>query len=520
MLQPPDLKEIMDYGRALGLDLTAAEARIMRDAMINTIASLEAFDRLSIEEHRPQLRYPNRDGGYRPKPEEDPLNAFIWKCRIQGSGDGPLRGKQVGMRDHISVAGVPLTLGRRFMEDHIPDFDATVVTRVLDAGGTITGKMNLHSSSDSGDFGRILNPHLPDHRSGGSSAAAVAAGYLDIAFGADQGGSIRIPSSWCGVLGLKPTFGLVPHTGCVGPDDPTLDYVGPMARTVEYLAAALESVAGVDGFDWRQAKVPLQLPEYTQIMKKGVGKLTIGILSEGFGSEGSDPEVERTVLDALSTIEDAGAHLEQVSIPVHLTAGLVRVPLHYLGGKRFFDTNLGGAFFMDNYYPTSLVSTVGGFKQSHAQHLPPREKLSLVVGAYLEQRDHGRLYAKAQNMRPTLVRQYDQAFSKVDLIAMPTVPITAPLHEEPRDAEEALREVLGRNQGWAMSTRNTSAFNLTGHPAINVPCGKLKGLPVGLMLVAPQFREDLLLRAAYTYQHSVDWLALFPGHSEEAPRQT
>ena len=112
----------MDYGRTLGLGLTDAEARVIQDAMINTIASLEDFDRLSIEEHRPQVHYPNRDCGYRPQPEEDPINSFIWKCRIQGADHGPLHGKQVGMRDHISVAGVPLTLGRRFMEGYIPDF--------------------------------------------------------------------------------------------------------------------------------------------------------------------------------------------------------------------------------------------------------------------------------------------------------------------------------------------------------------------------------------------------------------
>ena len=205
--------------------------------------------------------------------------------------------------------------------------------------------MNLHSSSDAGDFGRILNPHLPEHRSGGSSAAAVAAGYLDIAFGADQGGSIRIPSSWCGVLGLMPTFGLVPHTGCVGPDDPSLDYVGPMARTVEDLAAALESVAGADGFDWRQAKVP---PSITRIYSEpGEGSWQFGpsgFCSEGFGSEGSDPEVDRTVLDALAILGGAGARLENVSIPVHLKAGLACVPLHYLGGKRFLILTWAGPF--------------------------------------------------------------------------------------------------------------------------------------------------------------------------------
>jgi amidase len=482
---------------------------------------MEAFNELRVEEQRLPLKYPNRDLGYRPTAQEDPLNLFIRKCRVAGASHGPLQGKTIGLKDHISVAGIPLSFGCHFMDGYIPDFDATIVTRLLDAGGIIVGKMNMEDFSFGGpgvggvgDFGRPLNPHNPAHITGGSSSgsgAAVAAGYVDIAFGGDQGGSIRIPAAWSGAIGLMATHGLIPHTG-VFSLDPSVDYVGPLTHTVEDMAVVLECVAGPDGYDPRQVNLPAQLPKYTEVLTRGVQGLKIGILTEGFGGKGSEPDVEQAVLEAIATLERAGVRVEKVSVPLHTQALLAIFPLYVEGLKRLFDTNLGGAF-AKTYYPTSLITTFGRFKQSHGHELALNIKLYWLLGVYLDRLYHGRLYAKAHNVRPTFVKQYNEAFARVDILAMPTTPIKAPVYHEPQDYTEAIERTLfgGRLAlDLGIVARNTCPFNFTGFPALSIPCGKSQGLPIGLMLVAPFFREDQLFRAAYAYQHAVDWASLFP----------
>ncbi len=519
MLRRPDVDEVKAYGEALGLDLTSIEARIMHSRMTATIDALEVFNELRLEEHRPPLRFTDRDPGYRPTEHEDPLNVFIRKCRVAGADHGPLRGKTIGLKDHISVAGVPLTFGSHLMDGYVPDFDATIVTRILDAGGTIVGKLKMEEFSwggpglsGVGDYGRPLNPHNRDHVTGGSSsgsAAAVAGGEVDVAFGGDQGGSIRIPAAWCGVVGLMPTHGLVSHSGVFGLE-PTIDYVGPMARTVEDVATALACVAGRDGYDPRQAHVPASVPAYTEALSRGVGGLKIGILAEGFGVEGGDPSVDACVREAIHVLERKGARAESVSVPLHARAPLALLPIYLEGGKRMYDTNFGGTFAR-TYYPSSFISIFGRLKQSHGREFSPNLKLNLMQGHYLQQHYGGRLYAKAQNVRPTFVAQYDRVLVGVDLLAMPTVPLRAPRWREPMNHEEAIEHTLfGGKLGMDLGPviANTCPFNYTGHPAISIPCGKSEGLPIGLMLVAPHFREDVLFRAAHTYQQSVDWAAL------------
>jgi amidase len=519
MFRRPEVDEVIAYGKVLGFDLSPTEARIMQSRMTDTIAALEAFNELRVEERRPPLTFRDRDPGYRPTEAEDPLNVFIRKCRVTGADHGPLRGKSIGLKDHISVAGVPLTFGSHMMDGYIPDVDATIVTRILDAGGTITGKLKMEEFSwggpglsGVGDYGRPLNPHHPEHVTGGSSSgsgAAVAGGYVDIAFGGDQGGSIRLPAAWCGIVGLMPTHGLVPHSGVFGLE-PTIDYVGPMARTVEDVATVLECVAGLDGYDPRQVHVPTQLPRYTEALSRSAKGLRIGILEEGFGVQGGDRAVDEAVREAIRVLERAGATTETVSVPLHTKSLLALLPIYLEGGKRMYDTNFGGTF-AKTYYPISLISIFGRLKQTHGREFSPNLKLNLMQGYYLQQHYSGRLYAQAQNVRPTFVAQYDTVFTRVDLLAMPTVPLTAPRWREPKDYEEALEHTLfGGQLGMDLGPviANTAPFNYTGHPAISIPCGKSEGLPIGLMLVAPHFKEDVLLQAAAAYQHSVDWAAL------------
>ena len=519
MLRRPDVDEVIEYGRALGFDLTSTEARMIHVRMMDTVAQLEAFDEMRVEERRLPLHFTDRQPGGRPSAEEDPLGAFITTCRVQGADSGPLHGKTVALKDHIALAGVPLTFSSHMMDGYVPDFDATVVTRLLDAGATIVGKLKMEEFSwggpglsGVGDYGRPLNPHDRDHVTGGSSSgsgAAVAGGLVDIALGGDQGGSIRLPAAWCGCVGLMPTHGLVPHTGVFGLE-PTIDYVGPMTRTVEDIAASLACMAGRDGLDPRQADVPAALPSYADALSRGVGGLRIGVLAEGFGVTGGDPRVDEAVMDAVNTLTRAGASVTRVSVPLHTQALSALLPIYLEGGKRMYDTHFGGSF-AKGYYPSSLISIFGRLKQSHAREFSPNLKLNLLQGYYLQRNYGGRLYAKAQNVRPTFVAQYDRVFREVDLLAMPTIPLTAPRWEAPRDHEDALElTMLGGQRSLDLGPviANTCPFNYTGHPAISVPCAKLDGLPVGLMLVAPHFREDVLLQAAAAYQRSVDWGSL------------
>ena len=520
-LQRPDEDDVLELAARLGIHFTAAEARIFTSRLHDQIGAMEDFLELRVDEQRPPLRHLRRDPGHRPSEHDDPLNAFIRMCHVPGAQDGPLAGKTVGLKDHTAVAGVPMTLGSHFLDGYVPDFDATVTTRLLDAGATVVGKMNMEDFSFGGpgfagvgDFGRPLNPHDPTYVTGGSSSgsgAAVAGGKVDIAFGGDQGGSVRIPASWSGCVGLMATHGLVPHTGVFGLE-PTIDYIGPMTRTVDDLATVLQCVAGPDGFDPRQATVPATLPEYTGALGTPIEGIRIGVLTEGFGVAGGEADVDTTVRKALGVLEAGGAQLEPISVALHSTACLAILPLYLEGGRLLYDTNLGGAF-AKSYYPASLMATFGRAKRSHSHELPLNFKLILLAGSYARERYNGRLYAKSQNVRPSVVAAYREALSKVDLLAMPTVPIKSHPYTTPTDYTDAIeRTIFGGQKGddLGLIIANTAPFNYTGFPAISVPCGKSDGLPIGMQLVAPHFREDQLIRVAHAYQRAVDWESFYP----------
>ena len=261
MYAVPDVDEVVAVAKELGIHLGPEEAVLYRKYLMEQLSQLDAFVQARLEEPGPPMVSAGRAPGWRPSPEEDPLNAWMWKCRIEGAAGGLLDGKTVSFKDHIAVAGMPMSFGSFALDGFIPDFDATVVTRVLQAGGTIIGKNVMNGLSGGfgtggaiGDYGRPLNPHNHEHVTGGSSSgsgAAVAAGEVDISFGGDQGGSIRIPAAFCGIVGHKPTFGLVSHFGIGFGSDQSIDYTGPMARTVEDAAAALQATAGYDPYDPR-----------------------------------------------------------------------------------------------------------------------------------------------------------------------------------------------------------------------------------------------------------------------------
>src|SRR6202158_5122220 len=446
MLRRPDVDEVMEYGRALGFDLTPMEARMIQARMMDTIATLETFDEMRVEERRPPLRFTDRDPGRRPSAAEDPLGAFITRCRVPGAASGPLQGKTVALKDHIALAGVPMTFSSHMMDGYVPDFDATVVTRLLDAGATITGKLKMEEFSwggpglsGVGDYGRPLNPHNREHVTGGSpsgSGAARAGRVGDIALGGDRGGSIRLPAAWCGIVGLMPTHGLVPHSGVFGLE-PTIDYVGPMARTVEDIALSLQVMAGRDGLDPRQADVPATLPPYPAALARGVKGLRIGLLDEGFEVPGGDRAVDEAVMEAVRTLERAGARVERVSVPLHTQALPALLPIYLEGGKRMYDTHFGGTG-AKTHYPSSLISIFGRLKQSHAREFSPNLKLNLLQGYYLQRNYGGGPLANAPNGRAPLVAPYDRVFAAGGVLAMPTIPMTAPRWRAPRDYEDGM----------------------------------------------------------------------------------
>ncbi|CAB4007577.1 Amidase [Paramuricea clavata] len=292
------------------------------------------FQRIyNLPEPKLPVKYARKIGN-KPAAEENRFNAWYWKCDISGAPNGKLHGKTIAMKDNISVAGIPMMNGSQLVEGYIPDIDASVVTRVLDEGGRILGKAVCENLCFSGGSftaanGLVRNPWDPSRMSGGSSsgcAVLVANKDVDMAIGGDQGGSIRMPAAACGIVGLKPTFGLVPYTGIIG-IEPTIDHTGPMAQTVYDTALLLEAIAGYDdGLDHRQPR-DLKIPSYTKELSGDIKGLRVGLLKEGF-----DPSFETDVNDLVrksaARLSEKDAVVEEVSIPWHLDGRYINFLIH------------------------------------------------------------------------------------------------------------------------------------------------------------------------------------------------
>lgn len=447
MYAVPDVEEVVAVAKELGIHLGPEDAVLYRKYLLEQLREFDTFVQARVEEPRPPMVSAARKPGYQPSPDEDPLNAWMWKCRIEGTADGLLAGKTVSYKDHIAVAAMPMRFGAFALEGFIPDFDATVVTRVLQEGGTIIGKNVMNGLSGGfgtgggiGDYGRPLNPHNHAHVTGGSSSgsgAAVAAGEVDISFGGDQGGSIRIPAAFCGIVGHKPTFGLVSHFGIGFGSDQSIDYTGPMTRTVEDAAAALQATAGYDPYDPRPTRdVPASMDVLGRLAD-GVSGLRIGVLQEGFDE--AEVAVRDLVMAAVDMLAQAGAIVSEVSIPEHHAIRMAQAALSGEGALALFNTGFFGAFTR-TYYPASLIAAINQMWASHADALAPRTKLSLIAAELSRRTYHGRVYAKAQNVRPTYIKAYDTALAGVDVLVMPTCIMTAPKNHTPDSYLEADRK--------------------------------------------------------------------------------
>ncbi len=503
-LRLPSAEDLRNLAQANHFNLNDEEMAAFQKL---TPGIFQVYEQLyQMPEARQPIKYPDRDPGYRPSPEEDPYNAIIRRCTLKGASSGKLAGKRIGLKNNVFVAGMPMTCGTLLLEDYVSDTDATIVTRLLDEGAEINTLLNLENfcfsgAGDTSTFGAVLNPHNTDHLAGGSSGGSGAALYyddIDITIGGDQGGSIRIPASWCGVVGLKPTHGLVPYTGIAGIDN-TCDHTGPMARTVADTALTLEAIAGKDPLDPRQAgEVPVE--PYTAALGQGIRGLRIGVLTEGFGTPNSEPDVDEGVRRAIEVLSELGAVTSEVSVPAHKEAPAIVLGLILEGATALLRSN-GMGYHWEGLYLPNLVESLGKSMRAQGNDLPPTVKLFLIVGTYMQEHYHGRMYAKAQNLRPQLRASYDRAFEQFDLLALPTVPVKAYKHNPDQDVFEMVAHSLNMNG-------NTAPFNQTGHPAVSVPCGKSNGLPLGLMLVGRRFEDATVLRAAHAFEQHVAWETL------------
>ncbi|PYN57019.1 MAG: Asp-tRNA(Asn)/Glu-tRNA(Gln) amidotransferase GatCAB subunit A [Candidatus Rokuibacteriota bacterium] len=498
-VRKPSIEDLRKAATAFHLTLTPDDLASFRGLTDGVIASYRRLDELS--EPRPAVRYP-RTTGYRPGPDENKLNAWYWKCSIKGAPSGKLAGKKFAIKDNVCVAGIPMMNGTAVLEGYIPDIDATVVTRILDAGGEIAGKAVCESLCFSGgshtsDPMPVHNPHKRGYTAGGSSSgsgALVAAGEVDMAIGGDQGGSIRIPASWCGIAGHKPTYGLVPYTG-VFPIELTLDHTGPMARTVADVAVFLEAIAGPDGLDPRQRDV--RTDKYTEAIKGSVGGLRLAIVTEGFGWEGaSEKDVDQMVQDAVHKLERLGAKVTTISLPMHRDGIHIWNAIAVEGATMLMVRGNSMGTNWKGHYTTSLLDVFAKGWQSRADDLSETTKLVVMLGQYMQDNYHGRYYAKAQNIARSLRGAYDEALQQADLLVMPTLPMKAtPIPSPTASREEYVARALEM-------IPNTCPFDVTGHPALTVPCGMSGGLPVGMMLVGRHWEDGTVLRAGHAFEQA------------------
>ncbi|MEY4252818.1 MAG: hypothetical protein RLZZ566_288 [Pseudomonadota bacterium] len=496
----PTVDQMHAIVESLHMNMSSREVAEYLEIMEGTFQS---YDRLTqLPDNLPPVRYP-RTPGIKPSPADNPLNGWAVKSEVRGAAHGPLSGKRVVLKDNVCLAGVPMMNGASSLEGYVPDVDATLVTRILDAGGTIAGKAHceyfcLSGGSHTNAAGPVHNPYRYGYSAGGSSsgsAALVGAGELDLAIGGDQGGSIRMPASWCGIYGMKPTHGLVPYTG-VMPIEATIDHAGPMTANVADNALLLEVIAGADGLDPRQYSP--RVDRYTAALGRGVSGLRIGVLLEGFNRTDSESDVDHKVRQAADRFRAMGAIVEDVSVPMHMDGPAIWTAIAVEGLQAQMMNGNGMGFNWKGLYTTSLLDAHSAWR-ARADELSPSLKVSMMAGEYFIKNYRGHFYAKAQNLSRVLAKAYDDALSRYDLLLLPTVPMKAtplpPANASLKLYVQRALEMLG----------NTCPLDVTGHPAMSVPCGMSNGLPIGVQLVAKHWDESTIYRAAHAFEQAGDW---------------
>jgi aspartyl-tRNA(Asn)/glutamyl-tRNA(Gln) amidotransferase subunit A len=420
----------------------------------------------------------------------------IDKMAAAGAPLPPLAGVPVAIKDVMVTRGVRTTAGSKILENFVPPYDCTAVARMEAAGAVVLGKLNcdefaMGSSTENSAYHPVHNPRdksrVPGGSSGGS-AAAVAAGMAVATLGSDTGGSIRQPASFCGVVGLKPTYGRVSRYGLIAFAS-SLDHIGPFAKTVKEAALVLRTIAGRDPMDSTSADVPV--PDYVAELEKPFKALKIGVAKEYFG-DGLDPEVRATVEAAIQKLAELGCEVVPVSLPHTEYA----IPTYYIVATAEASSNLArydGVRYGFRAPKSRTLSEM--YRRTRDGGFGIEVKRRIMLGTYaLSAGYYDAYYLKAQKVRTLLTRDFDEAFKKVDVIAAPTCPTPA----------FKLGEKVNDPLAMYLADIYTVTANLAGVPGISVPCGENhEKLPIGLQLFARHFDEATLLRVAHTYQRSV-----------------
>ena len=411
----------------------------------------------------------------------------------------PLTGMPLAVKDNLCTEGVPTTCSSRMLQHFIPPYDATVVAKLRAQDYLLLGKTNLDefamgSSTEHSAFGPSRNPcnlHCVPGGSSGGSAAAVAAEECVAALGSDTGGSIRQPAAFCGVVGLKPTYGRVSRYGLVAFAS-SLDQVGPITKDVSDAALLLGVIAGHDPMDSTSADVPV--PDYTKALrKKDLKKLTVGVPMEFF-AEGLDPEVEQAVKAAIGELKNLGGTIKEIHLPRTDAA----VAVYYVIATAEASSNLarydGVKFGLRAKETKDLLDL---YTKTRQEGFGPEVKRRIMLGTYaLSSGYYDAYYGKAQAVRTLICQDFRTAFQDVDLVVTPVTP--TPAFRLGEKSEDPLQMYL--------SDIYTISINLAGLPAISVPCGFSKaGLPIGVQLIGRPFEEETLLRAAHAYEQSTQW---------------
>jgi len=501
-IRPPNLEELKRLAELDGIELTTGEAEELLSVVVSLTDITDVLERLKDEISLPTPE--KRDPGYIPNEEQNPFNAFIRRCYVEGAGKGLLAGLTIGLKDNISLAGIPTTNGSR-MSSYTPIHDAVAVERILSAGGTIIGKLNMDDFGASGlgetsAFGPPRNPIDPSRSAGGSSGgsgAAVRSGEVDISLGIDQGGSGRIPAAFCGVVAVKPTHGLVPSWGIIHIDH-TIDFVTPIARTVKATALMLEAIAGDD---WRDAQWVRGRPEagdYADASNAGVRGLRIAVIKES-----TDERIcEQAVLSNLSVcadvLRDAGAIVEETSIPLW-TDGLAMFQpyIGHLFSGIFRSEGQGSGHL--GLYDVDAMTSYASSRRRESELLAPLVKCWLIADSHIRERYWSIPYAQLHNARLALRRAITAALEDWDLLLTPTLPQTAPkLLTGPASVAEVSARTAER------LCYNTAPLNLSGHPAISIPSGADQdGMPTAAQIIGSHFNEVTALRAAFTLEQAL-----------------
>jgi aspartyl-tRNA(Asn)/glutamyl-tRNA(Gln) amidotransferase subunit A len=415
-----------------------------------------------------------------------------------GEEIGLLAGIPIGIKDNLCTQGIPTTCASRILQNFVPPYESTVTQKLADAGTVMVGKTNMDEfamggSTETSAYQLTANPwdasRVPGGSSGGS-AAAVAVDECVVSLGSDTGGSIRQPASFCGIVGMKPTYGLVSRYGLVAFAS-SLDQIGPFGRSVEDTAILLNVIAGYDPKDATSLKV--EVPDYTQFLTPDIKGKKVGVIRETFG-DGLDPEVEKTIRTAIDHLKDLGAEIQEISCPrfrYGIAAYYIIAPSEASANLARYDGVRYGARAED------AENLMDMYLRTRSEGFGAEVKRRIMIGTYvLSAGYYDAYYLQAQKVRTLIKQDFEQAFSQVDVLVSPTAPTTA----------FKMGEKTADPLSMYLTDLMTIPVNLAGLPGMSVPCGfDAQGMPIGLQIVGNVLREDQIFQVASAYERSTEW---------------